>query len=127
MKLSILIVTYNSSHYINSCLASIEKLCKENLKKHTYEVIILDNDSQDDTIKVAEKIIDSFPQEIRKQFILKKNSRNVGFAAGINAAADSAQGTYILLLNPDTELKTLLDPAIEYLDTHSRVAALAGK
>lgn len=127
MKLSILIVTYNSSRYITSCLTSIEKHCNNNLKKHEYEVIILDNDSQDDTIPVAAKVIDSFSQDIRKQFILKKNSNNAGFAAGVNIAATSAQGKNILLLNPDTELLTPLTSAVDYLDTHNKVAVVAGK
>lgn len=127
MKLSILIVTYNSSHYITPCLNSIAVKCHNNLKKHDYEVIIIDNNSQDDTIKLTEAIIDSFPQEIRKQFRLSKNTKNVGFAAGVNIASELAFGDYIMLLNPDTELLTSIDSAINYIDSHNNVAIIAGK
>ena len=55
---------------------------------------MLDNDSGDGT---AEMIGAEFP-DVR----LLALDENLGFAAGVNRAAEEARGEYVLLLNPDT-------------------------
>jgi N-acetylglucosaminyl-diphospho-decaprenol L-rhamnosyltransferase len=57
-------------------------------------VIVVDNASVDGT---AEMIRAEFPQAR-----LIALDRNLGFAAGVNLAAESAAGEFVLLLNPDT-------------------------
>ena len=46
---SIIIVTYNSQKYLESCLNSIHN------QKYPYEVIIVDNCSQDNTIEYVQQ------------------------------------------------------------------------
>ena len=50
-KVSILIVNWNCGDTILNCIASIE----EKLKKYTYEIVIVDNDSKDGSAKKIEK------------------------------------------------------------------------
>jgi N-acetylglucosaminyl-diphospho-decaprenol L-rhamnosyltransferase len=57
-------------------------------------VVVVDNASSDGT---AEMIREEFPA-VR----LIALDRNLGFAGGVNVAADSADGEHVLLLNPDT-------------------------
>lgn len=100
--LSILLVTYHCRDVADACLASIEAT-KGDL---TCEVVLVDNDSRDGTV---EMVRERYPS-VR----LIASPENLGFAAGVNRAADEAAGEYLLLLNPDTvvhegALRALLD------------------
>lgn len=102
MKLSIIIVNYNVTELLRSCLFSIQKFVKE----IDYEVITIDNQSPDNSWK---NLISEFPE-----FHFIENNHNDGFAIANNKAVKQAKGEYILLLNPDTEfegfyMKELLD------------------
>jgi N-acetylglucosaminyl-diphospho-decaprenol L-rhamnosyltransferase len=88
---SILIVTYQCRDAARECLASVYEHAGGDVE---LEVIVLDNASGDGT---AEMIRSEFPQ-VR----LLALDENLGFAAGVNRAADEARGEYLLLLNPDT-------------------------
>jgi len=93
MKLSIIIVSWNTCELTLKCLESIFKY----LKNIEYQVFLVDNNSSDDTVKYASKLNYSNLKIIA-------NKQNLGFAAANNLAIKQAQGEYILLLNPDTEL-----------------------
>ncbi|PFN07056.1 glycosyltransferase family 2 protein [Bacillus cereus] len=96
IDVSIVIVTYNSEKDIYPCLSSI---ILSNTKA-TYEVIIVDNDSKDNTCK----IVNDFIKGNEHSNIQLLKSENKGFNAGNNVGIKSAQGEYVLLLNPDTEV-----------------------
>jgi len=50
------------------------------------------------------------------------NAENVGFTRGNNEALAEAQGRYLFLLNPDTELRPgALQALIDYMEAHPRV------
>lgn len=96
IKLSILIVSYNSADTIEQCVDSVVK----DAKKLTTEIIIIDNLSTDGTPDIL--------NELKAQNDLLKlvlNKANRGFAAGNNQALDLAQGEYVLILNPDTVIQ----------------------
>lgn len=102
MKLSVIIVNYNVTRLLRNCLLSIRKYIQE----VDYEVIVIDNASTDGSWG---DLIPEFP-EVR--FI--SSDTNGGFSKANNQAIETAQGEYLLLLNPDTELegfymKELLD------------------
>ena len=91
--LSIIVVSYNTVALLRACLASVYA----NLHPHyTAEVIVVDNASHDGS---AEMVGCEFPQAT-----LIANTENRGFAAANNQALGLAQGTYLVLLNPDTEV-----------------------
>lgn len=92
INLSIVIVNYKSWKVLTECLDSFNQYTPE----LNYEIIVVDNDSQDGEIgSFSEK----YPQV---NFI--KNTGNNGFAHGCNLGADNAYGKYLLFLNPDTVL-----------------------
>ena len=100
MKVSILIVTYQSQNEILNCISSIYK----NILNVEFEIIIIDNASTDKTIKV-----------IRNQFpdvIIQENNINKGFASANNVGAKIAKGEFLLFLNPDS---VMTDNIIEVL------------
>ena len=83
-KVSVIIVNYNGK----------ELLEKSGLKYDNFEVIIVDNNSTDNSIDFLTK---NYPSVI----ILKLDS-NKGFAEPNNAAAKITNGDYLLFLNNDT-------------------------
>jgi N-acetylglucosaminyl-diphospho-decaprenol L-rhamnosyltransferase len=102
MKLSIIIVNYNVTSLLKSCLLSIQKYTEG----EDYEVIVIDNASTDVSWN------DLIPEFPTVHFI--SSEKNEGFAIANNKAIKTATGEYVLLLNPDTELegsymKELLD------------------
>ncbi len=92
----IILINYNGFEDTCECLNSISKCNYEN-----YKVLIIDNNSQDASGKMLQKI---FPQH---EYIF--NNDNVGFAAANNIGykyALTKQAEYILLLNNDTVIDT---------------------
>jgi GT2 family glycosyltransferase len=75
------------------------------LKGLESEIIVVDNDSQDETASLVSKY---FPDV---KFI--QNSSNVGFSKANNQAIKQAKGEYICLINPDTVIaKDVIKKAI---------------
>ncbi|WP_374465029.1 glycosyltransferase family 2 protein [Chryseobacterium sp.] len=102
MKLSVIIVNYNVTQLLRSCLLSLQKYIRE----IEYEVVVIDNASTDTS---WQELITEFPDI---HFI--SSETNGGFSKANNQAIQAAKGEYILLLNPDTEfegfyMKELLD------------------
>jgi GT2 family glycosyltransferase len=90
--LSIIIVNWNSVDYLRSCLSTVHR---ETQGVH-YEVIVVDNASDDD----CESMLRSeFPET---RFIAA--SENLGFAKANNLGCEYADGDILLFLNPDTEI-----------------------
>lgn len=93
MKLSVIIVNYNVTQLLRSCLLSLQKFIQE----VEYEVIVIDNASTDTSWG------DLIPEFPNVHFI--SSEVNGGFSKANNQAIQSARGEYILLLNPDTEFE----------------------
>ena len=100
IDLSIIMVSYNTKELTLSSLQSVF----DETKGVSFEVIVLDNNSSDESV---DAIAQEFPQV--KLIACKEN---YGFAQGNNIAAKEAKGKYLLLLNPDT---VILDGAIQNL------------
>jgi len=110
MKLSVVVVTWNSATDIESCLDSIHFGSE-------FEVIVVDNASTDAT-----------RQKLRCSHHLKliENPRNEGYARANNQGIRLATGEYVLLLNPDTRIELgALDTLARHLDEHPAVGAAA--
>lgn len=114
MKLSIIIVNFNTRELIQACLDSLFLNYDQNLKNQEYEIIVVDNASSDDSVKMIKK---NFPEV---QLIM--SSANLGFAKANNIGIKKSQGEFILLLNPDTEIQEkTLHRMIDYLESHKNV------
>ncbi|UCH62358.1 MAG: glycosyltransferase family 2 protein [Fidelibacterota bacterium] len=112
--LSVIIVNYNSDHHLTACIQSLIK----NAGEVPIEVIIIDNASTDDSIRLVSKV---FPD-----LKILTNSRNMGFAAACNQCLREARGGNILLLNPDTIIQSgAVKDTMEFL-TRTPEAGIAG-
>jgi len=111
MDLSIIIVNWNSAHYLRPCLASLYK----ETKGIKFEVIVLDNASYDGSEQILKA---EFPHAIFLQ-----SEENLGFTRGNNFAYRYSTGRNLLLLNHDTEI---LGGAIGIMLTHLETVPGAG-
>ncbi len=91
MKLSIVIVNWNTKGLLKNCLNSIRNNL---LGKLEFEIIVVDNASKDDSVEMLKNRF----QHVK----LIQNDKNLGFAKANNQGIKQAKGEYILLLNPDT-------------------------
>ena len=113
---AILIVTYNSSQQIVGCLRSV----LGERQRVTQQVIVVDNASSDDTVAV---IRENFPQ-----VTVVEPGRNLGFAAGVNRAAEHADAEFLLLLNPDTViLDHAVDRIVDFARTRKEFTLVGGR
>ncbi len=115
MKLSIVIVNYNTYTLTKQTIDSIIKKPED----FAYEVILVDNASQDSSI---EKLAEDYKQFIiDKQIIVITNSSNLGFSKANNIGIRAARGDYILLLNSDTYLlEECLANCIKYIEAYNQ-------
>ena len=95
-ELSIIIVSFNTEKLTRDCVESILK----NSSGVNYEIIVVDNDSKDDSVKMLRGY-----QSTLSNFKLLENRENLGFAKANNQGIRAAKGKYILLLNSDTKVK----------------------
>ena len=107
LDLTIVIVSFNTREILLRCLKSI--------KKHTqdiyYEVIVVDNASEDKTI---DAVVNQFPEV---QVIT--NTDNRGFSTANNQGIVASKGRKIALLNPDTLLtENSFKKIIDFLGEH---------
>lgn len=118
MDVSIIIVNYNTILLILDCILSIKKYTKDII----YEIIIVDNDSNDDIEKIFNE---KFINETNIKFI--KLSKNIGFGRANNEGFKIARGKYILCLNPDTLLvNNAIKIMADFLDRNSKVGICGG-
>lgn len=113
-EVSILVVAYNSASIIADCLEAIPKACT----RHTYEVLLVDNGDGSSAALVAK----DFPQ-VR----IVASRGNIGFAAGNNLLAQSAQAPLLLLVNPDLQMRAgAVDELLSGVGRHPEAAAWGG-
>lgn len=101
---------------LQSCLNSIYKYTTG----ITFELIVVDNNSQDGT---SEMIIDEFPK-----IILIKNNENRGVAPARNQGIKIAKGKYILILDADVELvENSILKLYEFMENHPNCGVVGSK
>jgi N-acetylglucosaminyl-diphospho-decaprenol L-rhamnosyltransferase len=105
-RTGVAIVTYNSAGTIERCLDSCRDL----------PVVVVDNASRDGTCDLVR----------RRSVTLVANPSNCGFAHAANQAVLALDTELVLLLNPDTELRTALD-VLESACLENGTAAASGQ
>lgn len=116
MDLTIIIVSWNTSGLLAQCLSSVY----ETGSRHTFDVIVVDNGSTDDSVSMVQA---RFPA-----VKLIRNERNQGFARANNQALEISESRYVMLLNSDTiVLPGVIDTLIEIADRNPTVGMVGPK
>lgn len=102
-KLSIILPIYNVEKYIRECLLSI---FRQGLSEDDYEVILVNDGTPDDSIKVVGDIINQHNN------IVVVNQENLGVSEARNAGLAISKGEYIYFMDPDD---LLVDDALSVL------------
>jgi GT2 family glycosyltransferase len=111
---SAIIVSYNSSKFLPSCLDSVLSSIS------TGEIIVIDNASTDSSPNI---VLDYAIREPRVRLI--KLRRNVGFPKACNIATHAAKGDVVVLMNPDVIVEqNCFSTLLDYLKTHTDVAVV---
>src|ERR1044071_4571678 len=122
--LSIIIVNWNGGRLLTRC---IETVVSSN-PKVTYEIVIVDNASTDDSLdqlRASEVIAALFDRE---QIRIIRNTDNRGFGAANNQAFAVVSSPYVFLLNLDTEVPPgTIDTLIEKLNSDPKIGACGPK
>jgi glycosyltransferase involved in cell wall biosynthesis len=95
IHLSVITPTYNEEDSILECIVELRKVMRAFLPEISYEHLIIDNSSSDNTanIAIAESITDSNLKVI-------VNSRNIGASRSIYRALARVQGSWIIPMLP---------------------------
>ncbi|MCK9554463.1 glycosyltransferase family 2 protein [bacterium] len=109
IKLSIIIVNWNTEKILKKCLSLILK----NTGKIPCEIIVIDNASTDNSISMLKE---NFPG-----VKIIRNRENLGFSKANNIGIKEAKGDFLLLLNPDCFIEdgTLLERWLEFMSSHT--------
>jgi len=110
-NLSIIVLSWNVRDLLRECLASLP------LNDEQVEIIVVDAASADGS---AEMVRAEFPA-----VQLLAQTENLGYTRGNNLGLRAAQGRYLFVLNPDTEVVGgALEQMTAYMDAHPQVGAL---
>nr|WP_051155946.1 rhamnan synthesis F family protein [Leucothrix mucor] len=114
---SIIIPVYNQWAHTRACLNAIADFTDP--EQTPYEIILADDGSTDETLAAA----DHYPH-----LIVVRTPKNLGFLGNCNHAAKTAQGTFLVLLNNDTQVQPgWLSSLIDTFETHPNAAVVGSK
>lgn len=113
-EVSVIVLTYNHECYITQC---IEAILSQKVN-FSYEIIISDDYSQDNTPEICKKYQLKYPQKIR--LLLQEKNRGIAHNYGDTIAL--TRGKYISQVAGDDFwiLDTKLQLQKDYLDTHTQ-------
>jgi len=97
IRFSIIVPAYNEEADLPKTLTALEVL-----KYHDYEVLVIDDGSDDNTIAVAQTFVNRDPNH----FQIFRQSQNQGVASARNRGIREARGNVLVILNADVLLPT---------------------
>ena len=117
MLASIIITNFNYQKYIHRCIRSC---LGQSLSENLYEIIVIDDNSTDNSIN----IIKSYERFNNIKII--KNSKNLGVAASANKAIKKARGKYFVRLDADDYInRDMLKFMSTYMETNNNFFGVA--
>ncbi len=111
MRLSVVVVTHNSEHCIQACLAAAQRVLGR------CELIVVDNLSEDATLERA--------TAIAPDARIVEMGRNAGFGRACNAGARAATCEHVILMNPDVVMGRVDRALLEKLMSEDQFGLMA--
>jgi glycosyltransferase involved in cell wall biosynthesis len=111
MKYDVYVLTHNEELCISSCIKSIKRFCKNRNK-----IKIIDDNSEDDTLKYAEPLVDEVIANIQG-----------GVGTSRQIALETTETDYILFVDADVELIRDPEPILNGFNKNDKAIAIRGR
>ena len=116
---SAIVLNYKNPQYTVQC---VHNLLRQTIADRM-EILVVDNHSCDDSIGILRNRLGEEPS-VR----IIETPENLGFGGGNNFGERYAHGTYILILNPDTEpAQSSIEQLVEHLEQDQTIGIIAPK
>ena len=117
IEISVIIPNYNYGQYIEECICSV---LESDFSHAKMEIVIVDDASTDDSIKIVNKIKKTADVQIN----LIKHKTNSGLAKTRNAGIKNAKGKYLFILDSDNYInKDCLKKHYNFLKSNQEYTA----
>ena len=118
---SVVICTYNRDKFIGEALNC---LAKQTLPAEQFEIIVVDNNSTDNTATIAKKFIAEHP-ELNMRYVLEPNK---GLSFARNRGIEEAKAPIITYIDDDAEATPgFLESIVKFMQADKTVAGIGGK
>lgn len=116
-RISVIMGIYNCAPTLSEALDSLLAQTYQGFK-----VIICDDGSNDDTVKVAKKYVEKYPDK----FVLIRNEQNRGLNYTLNHCLEYADTEFVARMDgDDISLPTRFEEEIRFLDEHPEIAIVS--
>lgn len=120
MKISVIICTYNREKYLYHILKSI---AQNTLEKNIFEVLVIDNNSNDNTKKIFEQFKKDFP-EINARYIFEQQQ---GLSFARNRGIIESAGDILIYVDDDALVnKEYLQSYFDFFQKNTHIFAAGG-
>lgn len=110
-RLSVIIPMYNVEKHIEKCILSVYN---QNLNEGDFEIILVDDESPDNSVNIAKKVTENFSN------VSIISQKNKGLGGARNTGIENASGEYLLFLDSDDYyLKNTLTPILNISDKYN--------
>ena len=118
-ELSVIMPVYNAENYLSQAINSVIKQTYRN-----FELIIIDDASNDGSFKIMERFAKRYPSKVR----IFANDRRIGRPRTLNRQIGLCRGEFIARMDAtDIALPERFATQIEYLKSHPKVIACGGQ
>lgn len=118
--ISVVICTYNRQAYIVQCL---QCLAEQSLPQHQYEVIVVNNNSTDDTARLVHQFLQQHPA-LPFRYVLEERK---GLSYARQRGIEEARAQAILYIDDDAEAhEQLLQTYVDFLAAYPQAAGAGG-
>ena len=116
MKLTVAIPNFNGGNNLKEAIESCQHI---KLEKGEIEILIVDNQSTDDSISIIEKLKEQY-----SNIKLWQNSKNIGRVGNWNAVLEKASGDYLILLFTNDKIyeKNNIKKILKLIDENTSVS-----
>ncbi|MBI4092082.1 MAG: glycosyltransferase family 2 protein [Candidatus Levybacteria bacterium] len=119
VDVSIIIVSFNTKDLTIECIRSVIRT----IKRASFEIIIVDNNSEDDSVEEVQ-MLKVKSQNFNSKVKIIENKENVGFSKANNIGVEEASGRFVLFLNSDTVVyENTIDGMVEFMDRNNDAGA----
>ena len=120
-KVSIIVCTYNRERYI---LRNLESFLNQTAKPSDFEVVIINNNSPDNTDQICNSFIDKHP-ELNWVYVIEKNQ---GHTFARNRGIQESNADIVAFIDDDAFVRPqYVENIIKFFDEHKNVDVIGGK